>query len=324
MAPPIMTQTSDAQALAVFPVPLIFYLEDQRLRDSISPSSIQFDGERNVQGHGEVFRFSIENVTTEEDLNFALRRILLRDKSNSFVIVSDKLTAAEAEGKGKVRPGPLAESIRSQFRDSRHLCGLLGIDSRPVGRVHDIDRVISPSVDESALRKAIAAVATGLRLKSLPPVRASRAAAAGVKIQVVQSVGELRQCLALRKESMDFWVICRAMSWTIPRAWNWTGTTAAPSTSPLFAATRLSARSVSCSNSPQSRRQPVVPAASPIVRSSPGMITGDGAARSLASRDPRFADATTTWPSCPYRFSNRPSSTAAGATSCEKRHRAPN
>jgi GNAT superfamily N-acetyltransferase len=198
MAPPIMTQAPDTVGKAVFPVSLIFYIEDQRLRESIRPNEIRFDDDSNVRGHDEVFRFSVESATTEEELNFALRRICLRENSTCFLVVSDRLTGAEIDG--RVRPGPLAASIRDQYRSSRHLCGLLAIDSRPTSRVSDIDRVVPPSADHPTLRSAIVAAATGLRLKALPPVRASRAAANGVKIQAVQSRPEMLQCLALRKE----------------------------------------------------------------------------------------------------------------------------
>ena len=57
------------------------------------------------------------------------------------------------------------------------------------------------------LRSAIVATATGLRLKALPPVRASRAAANGVKIQAVQSRPEWGNAWPSERRSTVSWAI---------------------------------------------------------------------------------------------------------------------
>ena len=54
--------------------------------------------------------------------------------------------------------------------------------------------------DRVALRDAIVKAATGLRLKAPPPTRADAGASGKVRVEVVQSMDQLRDCLALRKK----------------------------------------------------------------------------------------------------------------------------
>ncbi len=115
-----------------------------------------------------------------------------------LLVISDHLT--EIDGSGKARPGPIVATILDQFRFSSHTCGLIALVGRVLGRISEIDRVVSWADDRTALRQAILQAAMGLRLRAKPPVRPSDAAPPDVKIEVVQSRVQLKECFALRRE----------------------------------------------------------------------------------------------------------------------------
>lgn len=183
---------------SVVPVSLIFFMSRAEVRDRFHPEGVGLDAEAPVPGHDETFRFSVETVADEEGLSNLLALFRLKEKPVQFLVISDRLT--EVNGSGEARAGPLVSKILEQFRFSPHFCALIALERQAPGRISDIDRVVSWADDRAALRQAILQVATALRLKAKPPVRASTAAIADVKIEVVQSREQLKQCFALRKE----------------------------------------------------------------------------------------------------------------------------
>ena len=183
---------------SVFPVSLIFSIGRSEVRAHFDPEGVDLSGEAPVPGHDETFRFSVECVDGAEELSNLLALYRLKEKPVQLLVISDHL--AEIDGSGKARPGPIVATILDQFRFSPHSCGLIALVGRVPGRISEIDRVVSWADDRTALRQAILQAAMGLRLRAKPPVRPSDAAPKDVKIEVVQSREQLKECFALRRE----------------------------------------------------------------------------------------------------------------------------
>ena len=77
---------------------------------------------------------------------------------------------------------------------------MVALAESPVARVSDVDVTLARESDRVALRDAIVKAATGLRLKAPPPTRADAGASGKVRVEAVQSMDQLRDCLALRKK----------------------------------------------------------------------------------------------------------------------------
>jgi hypothetical protein len=196
-----MTITTESPAgvrPASFKVMLLFLIGDEALRARIRPDDGGLGEGEAVVGHGEVFRFSVECVGDEDELDRRLALCRLRETPGRFVLISDRLTVRDR--RGKLGPSPLVTQVREPLRTGRHLGGLVALVEGPAGRVSDVDRVVARDAGRAALREAIVGVATGLRLKAPPPVRPEGTSPAGVTVQAVQSPEQLRGCLALRRQ----------------------------------------------------------------------------------------------------------------------------
>jgi predicted GNAT family N-acyltransferase len=190
--------------LRTFRVALIFLIQDKALLARIAPDQGDFGDRSPVVDHEEIFRFTAEAVGDEEELLRRLAVFRMQDRPGQVVLISDLLAvrAPAAGGRGsKTTASELALRIRDTFRSGQHLCGMISLTDPPGARVSDIDASIPRDADPAALRATIIRVATGLRLKARPPARPDAAtAAAGVKVEAVQSKEQLRACFALRKK----------------------------------------------------------------------------------------------------------------------------
>lgn len=185
--------------LQTFRVALIFLIHDPALLKSIAPDEGDFCDRSPVEDHGEIFRFPAESVGDEEDLRKRLAVFRAQERPGQFLLISDLLAVRDPK-LGMVE-SDLTRWVRDMFRTSHHLCGLVSLTEPPGARVSDVDASIPRDADRAALCRAIVRVATGLRLKAKPPVRADAAsAAAAVHVEAVQSLEQLRDCFALRKK----------------------------------------------------------------------------------------------------------------------------
>lgn len=181
-----------------FRVLLICYIADEELRSRLClEDSVVGDGIA-VPEHGEFYYIPSECVSDEKGLDkrLAIFRTAQRVEPGQILIVSDRLVERSLDG--KLRASPTAGQLREQFRNGGKLCGLIALEC-PAHHVSDIDWCVPPGADRGALREVILHAAYGLRLKAPPPVRTNSPPTGGVAIEAVQSKGDLRQCLALRK-----------------------------------------------------------------------------------------------------------------------------
>jgi GNAT superfamily N-acetyltransferase len=181
---------------ATFDIVLIFYVQDKALLARLHPDELGLgDGER-ASGHGEDFRFRVEAVTTHEDFVQLLEQIRLRSPQIPFLVISDCLTRRNQND--HLGPSELVLRIHAEFQGSPQLYGLVALAEDPAGRVHDVDRVVPCDTDRESFRTAIIGAAIRLRLKAPPPVRTATKPPVGVRVEVVQSLEQLRRCLVLR------------------------------------------------------------------------------------------------------------------------------
>ena len=137
-------------------------------------------------------------MADEETIGRRLAVFRTRERPGQFLLISDRLTVRH----------PKDGLVPSELARSRP--GNLPHDSPPVrdGRVGRAAgrsgerrrRDARADAGREALREAIVKAATGLRLKAPPPARAEAGSPAKVRVEAVQSMDQLPDCLALRKK----------------------------------------------------------------------------------------------------------------------------
>ncbi|MFA6433413.1 MAG: hypothetical protein WCW52_01825 [Elusimicrobiales bacterium] len=182
-----------------FPVAVIFYLKDPRLR-ALAESNL-----RSLCGPVHPFDLPGENLVfapsltgSREEFGSRLIEVLFSKKGLHAIVISDQLV--EFQGDGRFTTSNPADVALESFYSNNRLCSLIALSSEELPDIPGITLSLNQGAcTPEALRALI--VKAGTRLYLLSPVTGAQSGSlreTTVRVQVAQDPQDLRQIMRLR------------------------------------------------------------------------------------------------------------------------------